>query len=159
MSKCPCGSGKTYAKCCGLFIDNHKAPETPEQLMRSRYTAYTLAQTNYISKTMREKALVGFDEFQSKQWAQKVIWIGLTVKQSTMETPDKGYVEFIAHWIEKNHFCTMHERSEFHRMNNQWFYVDGVNLMTSLKKNQIKIGRNSPCPCGSGKKFKNCHEQ
>ncbi|WP_425358242.1 SEC-C metal-binding domain-containing protein [Treponema saccharophilum] len=20
-----------------------------------------------------------------------------------------------------------------------------------------KIGRNDPCPCGSGKKFKNCH--
>lgn len=22
-----------------------------------------------------------------------------------------------------------------------------------------KVGRNSPCPCGSGKKYKNCHEQ
>ena len=22
--------------------------------------------------------------------------------------------------------------------------------------NQYKIGRNEPCPCGSGKKFKNC---
>nr|WP_238147002.1 SEC-C metal-binding domain-containing protein [Legionella pneumophila] len=21
------------------------------------------------------------------------------------------------------------------------------------------MGRNSPCPCGSGKKFKNCHEK
>jgi preprotein translocase subunit SecA len=20
-----------------------------------------------------------------------------------------------------------------------------------------KVGRNDPCPCGSGKKFKNCH--
>ena len=25
-----------------------------------------------------------------------------------------------------------------------------------LKKNKAKIGRNSPCPCNSGKKFKNC---
>ena len=25
-----------------------------------------------------------------------------------------------------------------------------------LKKNKSKIGRNSPCPCNSGKKFKNC---
>ena len=26
----------------------------------------------------------------------------------------------------------------------------------SLAKNNVKIGRNSPCPCGSGKKFKKC---
>ena len=24
-------------------------------------------------------------------------------------------------------------------------------------KAQPKVGRNDPCPCGSGKKFKNCH--
>ena len=24
-------------------------------------------------------------------------------------------------------------------------------------KAEIKVGRNDPCPCGSGKKFKNCH--
>ena len=22
-----------------------------------------------------------------------------------------------------------------------------------------KVGRNDPCPCGSGKKYKNCHQQ
>jgi len=26
-------------------------------------------------------------------------------------------------------------------------------------RNEIKIGRNDPCPCGSGKKFKHCHGQ
>jgi len=26
----------------------------------------------------------------------------------------------------------------------------------NLRKNKMKIGRNSPCPCNSGKKFKNC---
>lgn len=24
-------------------------------------------------------------------------------------------------------------------------------------RNELKVGRNDPCPCGSGKKFKNCH--
>ncbi|NLP27864.1 MAG: preprotein translocase subunit SecA [Clostridia bacterium] len=36
----------------------------------------------------------------------------------------------------------------------------GTNLDNSLKKEPVKkekkIGRNSPCPCGSGKKYKNC---
>ncbi len=26
-------------------------------------------------------------------------------------------------------------------------------------KKQVKVGRNDPCPCGSGKKYKNCHGQ
>jgi uncharacterized protein YecA (UPF0149 family) len=26
-----------------------------------------------------------------------------------------------------------------------------------VKKEAAKVGRNDPCPCGSGKKFKKCH--
>jgi len=25
-----------------------------------------------------------------------------------------------------------------------------------LRKEKAKVGRNDPCPCGSGKKYKNC---
>jgi preprotein translocase subunit SecA len=28
---------------------------------------------------------------------------------------------------------------------------------TLMQKRQKKVGRNDPCPCGSGKKFKRCH--
>jgi preprotein translocase subunit SecA len=28
---------------------------------------------------------------------------------------------------------------------------------TQLKREAPKVGRNDPCPCGSGKKFKRCH--
>jgi preprotein translocase subunit SecA len=24
-------------------------------------------------------------------------------------------------------------------------------------RKEVKVGRNDPCPCGSGKKYKNCH--
>jgi len=27
----------------------------------------------------------------------------------------------------------------------------------TVQRNQPKVGRNDPCPCGSGKKFKKCH--
>ena len=37
--KCPCGSGKTYAACCKKIISGEKKAETPEELMRSRYSA------------------------------------------------------------------------------------------------------------------------
>jgi preprotein translocase subunit SecA len=28
---------------------------------------------------------------------------------------------------------------------------------TPVKREMVKVGRNDPCPCGSGKKFKKCH--
>ena len=28
---------------------------------------------------------------------------------------------------------------------------------TSAKRANVKVGRNEPCPCGSGKKYKHCH--
>jgi len=37
---CPCGSQKTYESCCGNFHSGLALPETAEELMRSRYSAY-----------------------------------------------------------------------------------------------------------------------
>ena len=38
---------------------------------------------------------------------------------------------------------------------------DYVDPSTAIKQEPVKvgpkIGRNDPCPCGSGKKYKNCH--
>lgn len=34
---------------------------------------------------------------------------------------------------------------------------DGTVAPTTIKRQGKKIGRNDPCPCGSGKKYKNCH--
>lgn len=159
MSLCPCGSTKEYEACCGIFLDQHNIPDTPEKLMRSRYTAYSLAKTDYIRQTMSGKALMGFDESDAKKWAQRILWIGLEVKQCYLETPEKGYVEFVARFLDNNQLKKIHELSEFHKENNQWYYVNGINKETLTLKNKPKIGRNSLCPCGSGKKFKNCHER
>lgn len=43
----------------------------------------------------------------------------------------------------------LHERSRFLKIDDCWFYIDGV---------QPKVGRNDPCPCGSGRKYKKCCE-
>ncbi|HZG26503.1 MAG TPA: preprotein translocase subunit SecA, partial [Chitinophagaceae bacterium] len=44
---------------------------------------------------------------------------------------------------------------------NEKDYFDPSAVATAVKKEPIKVGpkvgRNDPCPCGSGKKFKNCH--
>ncbi|RUR09999.1 YchJ family protein [Legionella sp. km772] len=154
---CPCCSERSYEQCCQPFLEEKTIPQTPEQLMRSRYTAYSQAQIPYIKKTMTGKPLLHFDENEAARWAQSVVWLGLKIVDSSVENEERGFVEFIASFLEKNQVKTICERSEFHQHNKHWFYVDGVN--TATKKPAIKIGRNSICPCGSGKKFKNCHEQ
>lgn len=35
--------------------------------------------------------------------------------------------------------------------------VEDENITRTFKRNEKKVGRNDPCPCGSGKKFKGCH--
>ncbi|BCA94802.1 preprotein translocase SecA [Legionella antarctica] len=159
MSQCPCGSEKSYEQCCKPFIEKKEMPQTPEQLMRSRYTAYSLAKIDYIKNTMKGRPLINFDESEVKKWALSVTWAGLKVLQLYMETPEKGFVEFKALFRENNQLKHIHEISEFHQEDNQWFYVDGSKKKLPVKNSKIKVARNSPCPCGSGKKFKNCHDK
>jgi preprotein translocase subunit SecA len=37
--------------------------------------------------------------------------------------------------------------------------VQAAAMATALQSNMPKVGRNDPCPCGSGKKYKHCHGQ
>ncbi len=123
--------------------------------MRSRYAACTLADMDYIEVTMKDKALEEFDKALAKQWAAFAQWIGLNIVAVENQREDKGFVEFIAYYKEKNILKSIHEISEFQRIENEWFYIDGIQL--SDKKNHIN--RNSKCPCGSQRKYKNCHDR
>lgn len=154
MPHCPCGSNKNYRECCGMYIDGHIKAETPEKLMRSRYTAYTQANIDYILKTMKPPALNHFNAKSAKQWAATVEWVGLAILETTLKKM-KGYVEFIAYFNEQGKKYCINEISEFHQLDGQWYYVDGKHKQTKPYK-KVKIGRNAPCFCGSGKKYKAC---
>lgn len=153
--KCPCYSHKDYSSCCGLFISGKENPTTPEELMRSRYTAYTMANIDYIRNTMRDDALIGFQEMDAKHWAKHVIWIKLHVFESTLENSNTGYVEFEAIFVNNARLQSIHEKSRFIRQDNRWYYVSGEHLPSTYPEQNIS--RNTTCPCGSQRKFKTCH--
>jgi SEC-C motif-containing protein len=159
MSLCPCGSQINYKQCCEVFIEKKQIPQTPEQLMRSRYSAYSRAKIDYIKNTMKGKPLIDFNESETQKWAKSVTWTGLKVIQSYLETPKKGFVEFSARFMENKQLKSIHELSEFHLEDNVWYYVNGKNKKIPMNSNKQKIARNSLCPCGSGKKFKHCHDK
>jgi SEC-C motif domain protein len=156
MENCPCGSNKTYAECCGIFISGQMLPPTPETLMRSRYTAYTKADIAYIQNTMMAPANLDFDPEEAEAWANYVKWLGLQVLAASQDG-DKGSVEFMAHFSHDNNKQVLHEISEFLRVGQKWFYVNGVGPdQKPLSRASRKLSRNDTCPCGSQKKFKKC---
>ncbi|KTC68292.1 putative SEC-C motif domain protein [Legionella birminghamensis] len=158
MSLCPCGSRLDYSGCCGLYIEEANRPETPEALMRSRYTAYTKANIAYILKTMRGKPLIDFNESEARQWAEQVGWLDLKILESqySPEQPSKGFVEFIARYHISGQIKSIHERSEFLLDDGQWYYIDSHPPLGKPAKTP-RIAQNAPCFCGSSKKYKNCH--
>lgn len=124
MSLCPCKSGKNYTVCCEPLIMHTAIAETPEQLMRSRYTAYTQANMDYIVATMKDAALKNFDATSAKQWAESVTWVKLKVLRTGLDADsvELGFVEFKAYYRYKKQMHVMHECSRFQRHGQRWFY-------------------------------------
>ena len=157
MKTCYCCSSQTYDRCCQPYHQGLKIAETPEILMRSRYSAYYIANIYYIQATMRGKASENFDPVTAKLWAQRVIWIKLQIINADKPLTTQGHVEFIATFVDNKTVCQMHENSEFQHMESRWFYVDGKPGSAHPKITDETLSRNTACPCGSLKKWKHCH--
>lgn len=126
MSKCPCGIDKEFDACCDRYISGKLNAPTPEDLMRSRYSAYTQANILYIKKTMCGKAAKNYDENFARDWAMGAEWLGLSVLKSKMQTPEAGFVEFVVRYKHNGINQQIHERSEFLKIRDKWYYVDGT---------------------------------
>lgn len=157
MTACPCGSGKPLDACCGPLIDGAPAP-TAEALMRSRYTAYALGNIAYIAATHAPEAQEDFDQAGSEEMARKVKWKGLTIEATEAGGPDDetGSVTFAARFSMQGQESFHREISTFRKDDGRWVYVDGQVNPPVAQRHVEKIGRNDPCPCGSGKKYKKC---
>ena len=120
---CLCGSSKNHDDCCGQFLGG-RLPETAEQLMRSRYTAFNLLDESYLLETWhsstRPKSL-GLSQQDKTQWT------GLRVLNHSTEG-DTANVEFIARFKINGKAHKLHENSRFIKEQGRWFYVDGDNI-------------------------------
>jgi SEC-C motif-containing protein len=156
---CPCGSGKTYDECCEPFIRGKAFPETAEQLMRSRYSAYTLQEIPYITDTLHPDHRQDWDEKGAGDWSRNSVWQGLEIVHTEGGGPqdEEGTVEFIASFTLKDTPLQHHERAVFEKKDGRWYFKDGELVKPKqVRRETPKIGRNDPCPCGSGRKYKKC---
>lgn len=123
MNICPCGSQKSFSDCCEPYLNGTAKAQTPEKLMRSRYTAYSLARIDYIQKTMCKKAAEHYDPQSAKIWASSVKWLGLTVIKAPKAVGNAGTVTFSARFQEQGINRSIDEKSLFEKINGEWFYT------------------------------------
>jgi len=156
---CPCGSELNYGECCQPLISGEKTAPTAEALMRARYSAHVKTEIDFIVDTTHPEKRSTIDRKQVTAWSKKSEWLGLKIVASEAggENDQEGTVEFVARYREKERPVEHHEIAEFVREEGEWYFKDGQppKQVQSIRQGP-KIGRNDPCPCGSGKKYKKC---
>lgn len=160
MSQCPCNSGIEFSDCCAPYLKGKKKPLTALALIRSRYTAHTFANIDYIQSTHHPSHRHEIDVKSTREWAENSEWLSLDILNSTDggEEDESGTVEFIAKFNDaKGNLINHHEVSLFAKSEGEWFFVDAeAPKVKQVRRENPKVGRNDPCSCGSGKKFKKC---
>lgn len=157
MTHCPCGSGLDEQKCCAPILAGQPAP-TAEALMRSRYTAYVQKNIDHVERSSSPKALKEFDRKDVENFMQKSVWKGLEILNTKDGGKDDqtGVVEFIFRCTFDGKDYEQHEVAHFCRQNGAWVYDDSDVNPNAQPARVEQIGRNDPCTCGSGKKYKKC---
>ena len=157
--KCPCGSGATYGECCGPIHDGKVKAKTAEALMRARYSAYAAKRIPFLRTSAGPEVQAEFDEKTTAEWSKTATWEGLEIvaTEKGEAADEEGFVSFVAHYTANGQLCEHRELAYFKKIDGAWRFIDGkIASDEPYRREMPKVGRNDPCPCGSGKKYKKC---
>ncbi|SEI37204.1 SEC-C motif-containing protein [Allopseudospirillum japonicum] len=116
---CPCGSGAIYLKCCRPLHQQKHLAKTPEALMRSRYSAFVVADSQYLLRTWSPETRP-----KDLDLRDQPVWHHLEVLASQQQG-DQGQVHFKAYYQGATGLDALEEISEFKRIQGCWYYVQG----------------------------------
>jgi len=127
MKKCYCGSNQAFEECCQPIINGTAKANTSEALMRSRYTAFVIADINYLMNSHHKSTRPTKERKSILKWTKSVNWISLNIisTKSGTENDTEGWVEFKAVFTENKQIQDIHENSYFVKENNTWYYKSG----------------------------------
>ena len=78
--QCPCNPNKKYIDCCKKAHQNINSVTSAETLMRSRYSAFVLANIDYLQKSHHSKTRPSEKEkTEILNWTKSVDWIRLDI--------------------------------------------------------------------------------
>ena len=127
--------------------------------MRARYAAYALGNVDYIMSSHDPDTVADIDRNNTETWSKNSTWLGLEILGTDKGQPadQDGTVEFVARYKLAGVTVSHRERATFKKKDGRWYFVDGEEIRTPVVKTAAaSVGRNDPCPCGSGKKYKKC---
>jgi SEC-C motif-containing protein len=118
---CPCGSERAYLACCGALHSGARLAETPEELMRSRYSAYARHDADYLLRTWHPRTRPAAGELT---FDDRLRWIGLEIVGASGSEVDFVAVYETEHEGERT-MGALAEHARFERRGGRWVYVDG----------------------------------
>jgi len=155
---CPCGSGSLFGNCCEPIIEGNRESQTAEELMRARYSAFVTRAIDFIVASTHSRTRKEIDVDYIREWSETSTWHGLQILETRIVNDNKAYVSFEARFTQRGEEQNHREKSLFEREHGQWRFVTGDELKNpTVRYEAPRPGRNDPCPCGSGKKYKKCH--
>ncbi|WP_139959723.1 YchJ family protein [Flavicella sediminum] len=121
---CPCGTGKAYKICCGAIHKGKVKAQTAEELMRSRYSAFTKADGDYLMRSYHSSTKPLSEKKEIVRWAKSVTWLSLLIVAKTKGTVNdtEGTVEFKASFLENGEVKVIYENSYFSKEKGHWVY-------------------------------------
>jgi SEC-C motif-containing protein len=123
--------------------------------MRSHYTAFATRSLDHVVRTRASEVREDFNRAEAERMAEELDWQGLEVRRA-VETGDTAEVEFVMRFRRDQQEVVNPAVSRFRREDGEWRFVDSAPTGSVRPLRATKVGRNEPCPCGSGKKAKRC---
>jgi SEC-C motif-containing protein len=127
--------------------------------MRARYSAYATGAVDFLYESSGPEVRAEFNEETTREWSKTAEWKGLEIVETEKGGADdeEGYVSFIARYAAQGKDCEHCESAYFKKLDGAWRFIDGkIANEEPYRRAEPKVGRNEPCPCGSGKKYKKC---
>lgn len=130
--------------------------------MRSRYTAFVIGDVDWIMDSHHPGTVGEIDRDQVAQWSADSDWLGLKIRDTEAGGPDddEGTVTFRARYKVQGRQVDHVEKARFTRLDGTWRFHNVVEESDEQELVPVgrssSVGRNDPCPCGSGRKHKKC---
>ncbi len=158
MPLSPSESNQELVLACMPILKGERRAATAVELMKARYLAYTVGDVDFIINSHDPGTRENVSKEATEEWSRSARWLGLDIRGCAGGgvNDTEGIVEFVASFELGGRTIAHHEKSLFRKINGAWFFVDGQVIPETYVRPAPKVGRNDPCPCGSGKKYKFC---
>lgn len=132
-------------------------PKTAKELLQTRYKAFETGEVEYIANSHHPDTRDQVQESAIRNWSKNSKWLGLEIGE-VQEKGDKTFIDFTVIYERDFERHRHTEHAEFRKHEGRWYYYDSeFPAPETIRREGEKLGRNDPCHCGSGKKFKKCH--